>query len=114
MAESGRQPEVECKHDEPLLRPVMQVSLESPALLVAGTQDSGPRCAQFLDPRAQLGGEALVLERERGCAPNRAHQIALLLERVIVDDNGQWFAASLDRRRDPARTGLGQLDLVAV
>ena len=57
----------------------MKVALEAAALGDAGLDDPRPRGAQLLEARAQLGVEALVLERERGGAADGLEQILVVL-----------------------------------
>ena len=84
--------QLEHQRDEPLLGAVVEVAAEAPPLGVAGLDDPRARGAQRLEPGAQLGLEAGVLERERGGAGRRAQQFGLLGQLRVVDE----------RRDDPA------------
>ena len=72
----ARQPELDRERHEPRLGAVVQVALEPPALGVAGLDETRARGAQLLDPRAQLGGQPLVLERQRRSRARRARRAA--------------------------------------
>ena len=74
----GRGRSVQRQRDEPLLGAVVQVALQPPALLRAGLDDPGARGAQLLDAGAQLGLQALVLDRQAGGGRDRAHSSGLL------------------------------------
>ena len=67
---------------EPLLGAVVEVALEPAALLEAGHHAAPALLAQLLDLRAQLGVEALVLERQRGRRAHGGDQVALVVERA--------------------------------
>ena len=69
----------------------MQVALDPAALLQADLDDPRARGLQLLDARAQLGVEALVLERQRGRAPAALDQARLLVQR------GSWTIAATQR-----------------
>ena len=75
----------------------MEVALEPLPLGVAGLDDARARGAQLLEPRAHLGLEALVLEREPG---GRGH---LLDELLVVEEPGAWASTATGR---PSRTRL--------
>ena len=86
--------QVERQRGEALLGAVVQVLLEPPALGVARRDDEGARRAQLAQPRGELGGERLVLEREPGRLGQRAG------ERRIVEQPGTVT-------RDGKRASLG-------
>ena len=88
--------ELRPERDHPRLRAVVQVALEPPALVVPRAHEPRPRGPQLLDPRAQLGGEALVLERQRRRRPGRADELRLLGELRVVADRGDPPALQLD------------------
>ena len=60
-----QEPQVEREADELLLGAVVEVALEAPARGVGRLHDAHPRDPQLLHPRAQVGLQALVVERER-------------------------------------------------
>ena len=91
-----RDPELRAERDHPRLRAVVQVALEPAPLVVAGAHEPRARRAQLLDPRPQLRGEALVLERERRRGARRADELGLVGERGIVLDRGDPAALQLD------------------
>jgi hypothetical protein len=59
-----RGPELQSERDEALLRTVVEVALDAPALLVAGTDDPRARLLDADDLLLELCLEARVLERE--------------------------------------------------
>src|SRR5206468_2583114 len=83
---------------------------EPAALVVAGFDNPNPRRAEILDARAQLGRQALVLERQRRRAADCAHEIAVLTPRLVVHDHREPPALVLDRGRDASRAGLEELE----
>ena len=64
------------ERDEPLLRAVVEVALELAAGGVAGFDDPGARGAQVAQAGAQVGLQALVLERDPGGGGDGADQLA--------------------------------------
>ena len=88
--------------DEPLLGAVVEVALELAAGGVAGLDDAGARGAQVAQAGAQVGLQALVLERDPGRGGDGADELRLVLERGVVDHRGDRRAAALDERRDAA------------
>ena len=60
------EPQLQRDRDQALLRAVVQVALEPPALGVAGRDDPLARGLQLGQPRLRLGLQVLVLERDRG------------------------------------------------
>ncbi len=74
------------ERDEPLLGAVVQVALEPAALGGPGLDDPGARGAQLLDPGAQLGLQALVLDREARGGRDRADELRVVAERAVVHD----------------------------
>src|SRR3954447_26170294 len=71
VAEVLRQLEVQCDSDEALLRTVVEVAFQAPALFVGRANDPRPRRAHLFDLRAQFSAQALVLESERGRGTGR-------------------------------------------
>ena len=72
--------------DEPLLRAVVEVALEPPALGVARLDDAGARSAQMLELRARFGLEALVLDREPGRRGDLLDQLGVVEQVRAVED----------------------------
>ena len=93
------QAELERERDQPLLRAVVQIALQSLALLLAGLDHACARAAQLLQVRLQLGLQAAVLERDPGCRRHRAQQLRLVLERRVVHQRGHVPAVPVDQRR---------------
>ena len=71
----ARHPQVQRDGDEPLLRPVVQVALQAPALGVGGGDDARLRGAQVDDARVELGLAAVVSSARATAAwmPANAH-----------------------------------------
>ena len=61
----GRPAPVQRERDQPLLRAVVEIALEPPALGVARLHDPGARALQLFQPRPQLDLQPPVLERDR-------------------------------------------------
>jgi hypothetical protein len=76
----AQQAQAERERDQSLLSAVVQIALEATTRRVARLDDPGPGGPQLLDFRPQLGVEPLVLERQRGGRPDRADELALVLE----------------------------------
>ena len=110
----AREVEHDRERDEALLGAVVQVALEPPARRVTRRHEPRARRLQLVDPCAQLGGEPLVLERERRRRAGGAHQLAVVVERRIVDDRGDRLAVALDLRDRTAVAGHRQRHGVAL
>ena len=111
---AARQAHVEGHRDQPLLGAVVQVALQAPALLQADAEHPLARRAQLLDLRAQLGVEALVLERQRGGRADRVDVAPLLVEQDgVVHERGDAAAVALDLGHGAAGAVAGQLDRMA-
>ena len=95
-------PQVERERDELLLGAVVQVALDPAARVVGGLDDPQPRDPQLLDPRAQLGLQALVVDRERGGGRGRGDELRRGVELGVVDDRRD---AARRRGRPPSRRG---------
>ena len=93
------EPELERQRDEPLLRAVVQVALQAPALGQPGLEQPLARALQLVDAGAQLGVEALVVERERGGGADRRDELGLVAQRAVVDERADAAALALDPRR---------------
>ena len=100
--------------DEPLLRPVVKVSLDPAALGVGGLDQPPTRGVQLDQARAQLRLEPLVLERESGGGAHRLHEVRVVLERRVVQQHRDRRAVALDERRAPVAVGAGDLDRAPV
>src|SRR4051812_40394494 len=109
-----REPELERQRDEPLLRAVVEVALEPPALAHRHLDEPGPRGLQLLDPRAQLGLEPLVLQLERRRGRRGADEARVVAQRRVVDDGADALGVALDLRDRAPGAMVGQLDAVAL
>ena len=98
----GDDPQDDAEADEPLLRAVVEVALELAAGGVAGLDDPRAGRPQIGQPRAQVGLQALVLERDPGRRGDRADQLRLVAERRVVQQRGDLRPAALDERRRAA------------
>ena len=98
----GDDPQDDAEADEPLLGAVVEVALELAAGGVAGLDDPGAARPQIGEPRAQVGLQALVLERDPGRRGDRADQLRLVAERRVVQQRGDLRPAALDERRRAA------------
>ena len=106
-------PQVQRERDELLLRAVVQVALDPPARVVGRLDDPQPRHPQLLHPRAQLGLQALVVDRQRGGGGGRGDELRRRVELGVVDDRRQPHAPAVDRGPGAAGAGVGQLDRAA-
>ena len=106
--------ERERQRDEPLLRAVVEVALEPPPLDVGGLDEPEPGGAQLLEAGAQLGLQALVLEREAGGGDHRVDELGMVAERGVVHDRGDRPAGPLDGGGDAGGAVGGQGDRVPV
>ena len=89
------------ERDEPLLRAVVEVALELAARGVAGLDDPGARGPQVAQAGAQVGLQALVLERDPGGGGDRADELAARrCSAGVVDQRGD--AASPPRSTNVA------------
>ena len=99
-------PQVQGERDELLLGTVVQVALDPPAGVVGGLDDPQPRDPQLLHPGAQLGLQALVVDRQRGGARRRGDELGRGVELGVVDDRRQPHAAAVDRGPRAAGPGV--------
>ena len=104
----AQQPQVERERDELLLGAVVQVALDLAAGVVGGLDDPPARVAQLLQPRAQVGLQALVVERQRGGRRGRVHQLRRRVQLGVVHDRRDAVALALDGGPRAARPGAGQ------
>ncbi len=103
-----QQPQLQRDPDEPLLRAVVQVALQPPALGVAGRDDPLARRLQLDQPRLRLGVQVLVLERDRGRRGDRLDELRVVVERGVVDQRRDAVAVALDGRDRPVAAGRGE------
>jgi hypothetical protein len=102
----GDQPELQRQRDEPLLRAVVQVALDAPALGQPGLEQAPAGLLELLDAGAQLGLQALVLHRQRDGRADRAHQVGLVAQRA------SWTIAPI--RRPSSSTSVGGTQRLAL
>ena len=103
-----QQAQLERDRDEPLLGAVVEVALEPAALGVARRHDPLARRPQLHDARAQLGLEALALDRDVRGRAHHLQQLRLVRQRRVVDERGDVLAVVVDERHRPPRARLGQ------
>ncbi len=90
-----QQAQLERERNELLLGTVVQVALDPPARRVGRLHDPQSRDAQLLQPRAQVGLQALVVDRQRRCRRSRLHELAGGVQRGVVDDRGHGTPVAL-------------------
>ena len=90
-----QQAQLQRDRDEALLGAVVEVALEPPPLGVAGRDDALPRGLQLDHPRAQLGLQALALERDVRCGAHHLEQIGLVGEGRVVHERGDVPAVAV-------------------
>ena len=88
------EPEVQRQRDEPRLRAVVEVALDAPPFAVGRLDQPRPRGAQLDQARAQLGIEALVLQRQGGGRAGGPNRLGVL--RAVVHDGGDMLAVVVD------------------
>ena len=98
------QPELQRERDQALLGAVVQVALQAPALEHRDLDDPRARGLQLVEAGAQLGLQALVLQRQRGGGGDRAHEPGLVGQRGVVDDRADADALALDLGRPRGRS----------
>jgi hypothetical protein len=74
--------------EQPLLRAVVEVALETPSFLVAGLHDACPRSTQLGKLRTQLRLETFVLERQPRGSTGCFEQASALEEHRVVQQCG--------------------------
>ena len=99
-----QQPQVERQRDELLLGAVVEVALDPAAGVVGGLDDAHARDAQLLDAGAQVGLQALVVDRQRGAGGGGVDELRPGVELGVVDDRGDAAAVALDRGPGAARS----------
>ena len=100
------EPERHRDGDEPLLRAVVQVALEPPPFRIGGVDHPRTRDSKLFEPRAQVGLQTFVLEREPGGGTDGVDEIGLILERRIVNEGGDGATFAFDDRRH-SRAAVG-------
>ena len=108
-----QQPEVERERDELLLGAVVQVALDLAAGVVGGLDDPAARVAELLQPRAQVGLQPLVVDRQRRGRSGGVDELGRGVELRVVHDRGDAVALALDRGPRAAGPGRRQVDRVA-
>ena len=99
--------EREPDRDEPLLRSVVEVSLEPAAFLVADRDDTSARLLHLGQPPAHLHAQPGDLDRQPRRLDHVLEQVRSLCERFVVDDGRELERSPLHRRdRAPVRRQL--------
>ena len=88
------EPEVQRQRHEPRLRAVMEIAFDAPPLAVGRLDQSRSRGTQLDEARAQLGVEALILQRQGGGRAGGANRRGVL--RAVVHDGGDMLAVVVD------------------
>ena len=78
--------ELDAQRDKTLLRPVVQIALDPPALSVSARSDARPRLVQLAQRRLDLLGQPLALERDQRVCGHRLEEGSLLAESRVVHD----------------------------
>ena len=99
--------------DQPLLGPVVDVSLEAAAFSVAGGDDPCPRRLQFAFLSTQLGVKPLVLQRQLHRNSDLADDHRVVEQSTAVNEHGDGPTPS-DERRGDAPVGRWQGHRLAV
>jgi hypothetical protein len=81
----------------------VEVSLELPSLGVPGGDGPCARGAELVGRRCEVGLQPAVLEREEHRPSSGAHELGILVEAVVVDDEGDDLAAPFDCGHRAAR-----------
>ena len=68
-------PQRQTDADQPLLRPVVQITLEPAALGVTGGDDAGARCLDFGQLVADFGLQPRDLDRQSGAVEHLVDQL---------------------------------------
>ena len=104
------EPQLQRDRDEPLLRAVVQVALEPPALGVAGRR----RCARAR-PAARRGGRCGSACRRSfssaiaGRGGDGLDELRVVVERGVVDERGDLAPVALDRHDAPVAAAVGSV-----
>ena len=105
----SREAECDGEGDESLLRPVVEVALESAPLGICRGDEPDARCPHLGELRAHLGRQTLVLEHEPCRRSNGLHQRRLIEQRRIVNERRDLFALNGHQCHRPIRA-LGELE----
>ena len=108
-----REPEREAQRDEALLRAVVQVAFQAPALLIGRLDDAPARLPQLLDASEHCGLEPLGVQAQAAGRDRLGQQV--LVERQVrgVHECGHRHALVLDHGGVATRAGGGQLGAAA-
>ena len=110
-----REPQCERERDEPLLRAVVQVALEPPALGVGGLDEPRARPLQLAELHLELPLQPLALEHQPGARERAFQQLTLVEERSVVLEQRQRPAELvLEPDRDPVLRDRVTGELLAV
>ena len=96
------EPDGEPQAEQRLLGPVVEVALDPAALRVGRGHQPGARFAHVVQPRAQLGLQARVLQRELRGRGHRPEQLRVLEQRRVVDQRRERLVAVVAQHRDAA------------
>ena len=90
--------ELDRQRDEALLRTVVQVALDPPALVVAGRDEAGTRLPDALELGLDLRLELGVLEGEPGCRCGGLDQLGIVEQDRVVDECRDVRTVVIDER----------------
>ena len=110
----GEQAELKGKGDQALLRTVVQIPFQATAFVLLGFHHAGTRAVHFLQPRAQLGFQPAVLQRNSGCRADRLDQLGLVAQRWVVHQRGKLFPVLPDDGDAAITVGLRERRRIAV
>ena len=99
--------------DEPLLRAVVEVALEPPALGVAGRDDALARGLQLVEPGVGLGCSCSFSSAIAAAAETASTSSRVVVERGVVRQRGDGLAVALDGDDPPLARLRRQRDGVA-
>ncbi len=90
-------PERDRHGDQPLLRPVVEVAFDPPALLLGRDREAGPRRLHLLELRLEGCVQPLVLDGEPQDRHHGADERGILSQHRVVDDRGERRAVVLQQ-----------------
>src|SRR5262245_31971232 len=93
-----QQLDLQRKRDEPLLRAVVQVSLETLTLPLSGLEHAGPRAPHLLESRGELRVQPTVLEGDTGSRADGFQELRLVVQSRIVEQRRDVHAVAIDPR----------------
>ena len=96
----ARLAQLEGERDETLLGTVVEIALDAPPLGVGRLDQPRPGRPDVVELGADLGLETLVDEAQARRRAGRLHQVGILVQGRVVQDEGQWFAVLVLDRRD--------------